>query len=208
MTLRQHWNHLWTEPHRAWQSQTRDHDLESWITNHPGTHRVLDLGCGVGRHSFWLEQQGHDVTAIDISDEAISRCLALQVSQGTQINFQQADALDSDLDLGAFDLVIDMGCWVCLNFAQDRSRMAQMVSRHLRPEGVYLLKVDSVEMTPYETGLCRRSLCDIAEAVEPHLRIHSVITTTCRGDDPDLPEWPAWLVVCRHRSVPARPYLR
>jgi malonyl-CoA O-methyltransferase len=30
--------------------------------------KVLDLGCGTGRHSLWLAQQGAEVTGVDFSD--------------------------------------------------------------------------------------------------------------------------------------------
>lgn len=30
--------------------------------------KVLDLGCGTGRHALWLAEQGADVTAVDFSD--------------------------------------------------------------------------------------------------------------------------------------------
>jgi SAM-dependent methyltransferase len=33
--------------------------------------KVLDIGCGPGRHSLWLQQSGYDVTAIDISPLAV-----------------------------------------------------------------------------------------------------------------------------------------
>jgi len=29
--------------------------------------RILDIGCGAGRHSLWLQEKGFDVVAIDIS---------------------------------------------------------------------------------------------------------------------------------------------
>jgi SAM-dependent methyltransferase len=36
--------------------------------------RVLDIGCGAGRHSIYLQQKGFDVTGIDNSPGAIEVC--------------------------------------------------------------------------------------------------------------------------------------
>lgn len=36
--------------------------------------RVLDIGCGAGRHSLYLQKKGHDVTGIDNSSLAIKIC--------------------------------------------------------------------------------------------------------------------------------------
>ena len=36
--------------------------------------KILDVGCGAGSHSLYLQQKGFDVTAIDISQNAIKAC--------------------------------------------------------------------------------------------------------------------------------------
>lgn len=36
--------------------------------------RILDIGCGAGRHSLYLQQKGFDVTGIDISPGAVKVC--------------------------------------------------------------------------------------------------------------------------------------
>ena len=36
--------------------------------------KVLDVGCGAGSHSLYLQKKGVDVTAIDISRNAIEAC--------------------------------------------------------------------------------------------------------------------------------------
>ena len=36
--------------------------------------KILDVGCGAGSHSLYLQQKGFEVTAIDISPDAIKAC--------------------------------------------------------------------------------------------------------------------------------------
>ncbi|MFT5753654.1 MAG: SAM-dependent methyltransferase [Flavobacterium sp.] len=36
--------------------------------------KVLDIGCGSGTHSLYLQEKGFDVTSIDISENAIKAC--------------------------------------------------------------------------------------------------------------------------------------
>lgn len=36
--------------------------------------RILDVGCGAGSHSLYLQEKGFDVTSIDISENAIETC--------------------------------------------------------------------------------------------------------------------------------------
>ena len=45
---------------------------QSALENSRGS--VLDIGCGSGSHALWLEEQGFEVKAIDISPGAIETC--------------------------------------------------------------------------------------------------------------------------------------
>ena len=65
---------------------------------------VLDVGCGSGRHSLWLQEQGHDVVAIDKSAEAIDICRdrgidSCEVMDMTDLQFED-DTFDTVLVVG------------------------------------------------------------------------------------------------------------
>ncbi|NNK88395.1 MAG: class I SAM-dependent methyltransferase [Flavobacteriaceae bacterium] len=47
---------------------------------------VLDLGCGAGSHSLYLEERGFDVTSIDISEAAIKACKLRGLHKARQID--------------------------------------------------------------------------------------------------------------------------
>jgi SAM-dependent methyltransferase len=67
--------------------------------------RILDIGCGAGRHSLYLQQIGFDVTGIDISPGAVkvSKLRGLkkaQVRSISEVDKFEADSFDTILMLG------------------------------------------------------------------------------------------------------------
>ncbi|WP_255197326.1 methyltransferase domain-containing protein [Halorarius litoreus] len=63
--------------------------------------RVLDVGCGAGRHALYLQERGHDVVGIDDSPGAV------EVSSERGVDARQCDVADvRDLDAGTFDTVV------------------------------------------------------------------------------------------------------
>lgn len=69
------------------------------------TGRVLDIGCGAGRHSLYLQQEGHDVTGIDNSPGAVKVCRL----RGLKKAFVRSIADVDKFRPGSFDTVLMLG---------------------------------------------------------------------------------------------------
>ena len=67
--------------------------------------RVLDVGCGAGRHSLYLQAKGLDVTGIDNSPLAIKICRERGLKKTRVLAFKDVGQFKPD----SFDTVIMMG---------------------------------------------------------------------------------------------------
>ncbi len=68
--------------------------------------RALDVGAGEGGDAIWLAEQGWQVTASDISQQALDRIAAEADRRGLPVTCLLADAnAPSPFEAGAFDLV-------------------------------------------------------------------------------------------------------
>ncbi len=60
--------------------------------NHDKNVRVLDIGCGTGRHAIELASRGYQVTGIDLSAAQIKRARLNAEQAGVDVKFIEADA--------------------------------------------------------------------------------------------------------------------
>jgi 2-polyprenyl-3-methyl-5-hydroxy-6-metoxy-1,4-benzoquinol methylase len=67
--------------------------------------RVLDIGCGAGRHSLYLQQKGFEVTAIDNSPGAIEVCKL----RGLKSAMVKPIAEIDEFEPNSFDTILMMG---------------------------------------------------------------------------------------------------
>ena len=67
--------------------------------------RALDVGCGEGADAIWLASNGWTVTAIDISDVAVTRAREAAERAGAAVEWVHGDALHTPFPAGSFDLV-------------------------------------------------------------------------------------------------------
>ncbi|WP_223256237.1 class I SAM-dependent methyltransferase [Micromonospora endophytica] len=69
--------------------------------------RVLDVGCGEGADAVWLAERGWQVTAVDISDTALTRAAAYARERrvAERIEFRHADLMRWTPEPDGYDLV-------------------------------------------------------------------------------------------------------
>jgi 2-polyprenyl-3-methyl-5-hydroxy-6-metoxy-1,4-benzoquinol methylase len=73
--------------------------------NHDKKVKILDIGCGTGRHSIELTRRGYVVTGIDLSEAQLKRAKQKASEQSLDIDFQKHDARTPHFS-NRFDLVI------------------------------------------------------------------------------------------------------
>ena len=60
--------------------------------NYDKSLKILDVGCGTGRHTIELTRRGYQVTGIDLSESQLRRARDKAEAEGLSIDFQRQDA--------------------------------------------------------------------------------------------------------------------
>lgn len=68
--------------------------------------RVLDVGCGTGRHAVPIAGLGAEVVGVDLSPAMLERAAARAAVAGVDVTWVESDARDLPDHLGAFDAVL------------------------------------------------------------------------------------------------------
>jgi 2-polyprenyl-3-methyl-5-hydroxy-6-metoxy-1,4-benzoquinol methylase len=67
--------------------------------------KILDIGCGTGRHDIELAKRGYQITGVDLSESQLTRAREKAVNFNLKINFQKHDARNLPFE-NEFDLVM------------------------------------------------------------------------------------------------------
>lgn len=102
--------------------------------------KILDIGCGTGRHAIELAKRGYAVTGVDLSEAQITRAREKADKENVPVNFQQADARNLT-HTDAFDLVIIIceGGFSLMETDEMNYAILESASRALKKEGKLIL---------------------------------------------------------------------
>jgi methyl halide transferase len=132
-----YWNELYRAGRSSWDMGTPAPALVHVFSRPamtPGS--VLVLGCGSGYDAVWLGERGYAVTAVDFSDEAITRARQVAGRRRVQINYLLHDifTLSPEYD-NTFDYVVEYVTYCAISPSR-RDEFATVVSHLIRPGGL------------------------------------------------------------------------
>jgi SAM-dependent methyltransferase len=110
-----------------------------------GGERVLDLACGIGRHSLELRRRGFEVVGVDISPELLNMAGEEAHLKQLEVSFMQADLRELELR-DEFDLVLSLNDGAVGYFETDAEnyRTFEVIAQALREGGGHLVQLPNV----------------------------------------------------------------
>jgi cyclopropane fatty-acyl-phospholipid synthase-like methyltransferase len=108
------------------------------LTRTGAPRSALELGCGIGRFSRYVAQQGIRATGVDFSKVAIARARKRVAGDDVQPEYLVGDVTRLDAISGPFDVSFDVGCFHCLDANAQRGYVSE-VFRLLKTGGTHLI---------------------------------------------------------------------
>jgi len=147
---------------------------EKW--NRERRRRVLDLGCGLGRHSILFSERGFEVAAIDSSEDAVEHLRRISEERGLGIRCDVGDMHDLPYADGSFDCVF---AYLSVSHTDSEGiiKIMSEIRRVLVPGGALFFTLCSKDTWSFtDAGYPRRDAntvvkTDGAEAGIPHFYV-------------------------------------
>jgi len=108
----------------------------------PGS-RILDVGCGTGRHAIELAKRGYRVTGLDISVGMLEVAEEKALAHGVEVHWIQADA--TQFSLSGFDMVLCLceGAVGLIEKGEDAeahdAAIFKNIAASLKPNGAFVM---------------------------------------------------------------------
>lgn len=101
--------------------------------------KILDVGCGTGRHAIELSKRGYSLTGIDLSESQLARAREKAESKKLKIDFQKQDARNLPFN-NEFDAAIMLceGGFPLMETDEMNYEILNNVTKSLRESGKFI----------------------------------------------------------------------
>ena len=162
-----------------WFNPKLDFDLQEFILKYNAEKSsILNLGESPGTQAVELSKLGFEVTAIDISRNAIEKARKLAKKNKVIVDFRIDNVINIKIKK-KFDYIFDRGCFHVLN-PNERERYIKNVYSLLNKKGYLLLKCFSYKEKDYGPSRFRPS--EIEFYFSRKFRILDIIETSFNVD--------------------------
>ncbi len=107
--------------------------------NNDRSLKILDVGCGTGRHSIEMSKRGYSMTGIDLSESMLSKAREKAGQENIQVDFLQHDARQLPF-AGEFDIAVMFceGGFPLMETDEMNFNILQSVAKSLREPGKFI----------------------------------------------------------------------
>ena len=103
--------------------------------------RLVDVGCGHGKHALALAERGADVVAIDAAASLLQRGREIASARVLDLRWLRADMRKLPLRAGVADAAILMDAFGFFETDQEHATVIREIAKTLKPGGRLLAKV-------------------------------------------------------------------
>lgn len=114
-----------------------------------GFHKILDFGCGLGRHSMFFAKKGFDVSAFDLSAEGIRHLQGWAKEENININTEVADMFELPYQDDFFDCVFAYHV-ISHTDTEGIEKVIKELKRVIKKDGEFYLTLCSKETWAYK----------------------------------------------------------
>jgi SAM-dependent methyltransferase len=105
--------------------------------------KILDLGCGFGRHAIELALRGYRVTGVDISGGLLARAKKSAQERGVSVSWVQQDMRDIDFRAEFDALICLFTSFGYFESEEENCDILRRISQALRPRSRIVLDVEN-----------------------------------------------------------------